>query len=257
MPTAVLTAFRYRYKPTIIHDLDPRTKLFITVIFSIITMFFSTPIPLLILWATVIIIVGTADCLTEWARTLSGLKFLIFFIILFNYLLNSLNFAIAMVFRLLVLSGAFSIFFLTVHPDDLTQSLIQLHVPFDFAFAMSMATRFVPTLAVEAETIMDAQMSRGLELEKGNILQKSRNFIPILIPLIVSSIRRALTVAESIESRGFGSNVDRTFYYSLKLQSKDYFIIVLGSLFTLIIVSLAITGSLYSWFPWLLWAIPF
>ena len=58
-----------------------------------------------------------------------------------------------------------------VHPDDLAQSLIQLRLPFEFAFAMAMATRFVPTLAIEAETIMDAQKSRGLELEEGSFLQ--------------------------------------------------------------------------------------
>jgi energy-coupling factor transport system permease protein len=225
--------------------------------FSVITMFFSTPLPLIILWGIVLVIVALADCVSEWTRTLSGLKFLIFFIILLNYLLNSFNFALAMVFRLLVLSGAFSLFFLTVHPDDLTQSLIQLHVPFDFAFAMSMATRFVPTLAVEAETIMDAQMSRGLELEKGNIIQKSRNFIPILIPLIVSSIRRALTVAESIESRGFGSTVERTFYYSLEFKIKDYLILIIGVTITIGITFLTITGILYSFAPWLLWAVPF
>lgn len=256
MSVSALTAFRYRYKATFIHNLDPRTKLLLTILVSILTMFFADPIPLFLMLVVVVAFILWADSIQEWFATLKGLKFLLFFVVVLNYLLQTLNFAIAMGLRLLVLSSIFSVFFLTVHPDDLAQSLIQLRLPFEFAFAMSMATRFVPTLALEAETIMDAQRSRGLELEKGSFLQKIRNFVPILIPLIVSSIRRALIVAESIESRAFGSNVKRTFYYVLKMGKKDIAVVIISTITVAVILYLRLTGLLQVYLPWIQWRFP-
>jgi energy-coupling factor transport system permease protein len=149
--------------------------------------------------------------------------------------------------------ACFSIFFLTVHPDDLAQALIQLHVPFDYALAFSMATRYLPTMAQEAQTIVDAQMSRGLELQKGNIIKRIRNFIPILIPLIISSVRRAISVAESLESRAFGSTGKRTYLHELKIAKKDYFTIFLVTL----AAALGIYYKFFVGFPyWVGWQIP-
>jgi energy-coupling factor transport system permease protein len=149
---------------------------------------------------------------------------------------------------------AFSIFFLTVHPDDLSQALIQMRIPFSFAFALSMAIRYVPTIAREAQNIKEAQMSRGLELEKGNLIQKIRNFIPIIIPLIVSSIRRAIAVAESLESRGFGVFKNRTYIQPLKMKGKDYAVLItLLVLFVISVIGKFIIGLP----PMLLWYIPF
>ena len=154
----------------------------------------------------------------------------------------------------MVLSSIFSVFFLTVHPDDLAQSLIQLHIPFDFAFALAMATRYVPTLALEAQTIMDSQKSRGLELEKGNFIERVKNFVPILVPLIVSSVRRALSIAESIESRAFGSTNKRTSYYQLKMQKKDYTTCIFAIAVSIIVIFLHLSNQLPIWTQF---AIPF
>lgn len=76
-------------------------------------------------------------------------------------------------------------------------------------------------LAEEAETIMDAQKARGLELERGNFLKRIRNYIPILIPLIVSAIRRSLELAEAMESRAWGATKKRTNLYVLKMHKGD------------------------------------
>jgi energy-coupling factor transport system permease protein len=149
--------------------------------------------------------------------------------------------------------GCFSIFFLTVHPDDLAQALIRLHVSFDFAFTISMATRYVPTLAIEAQTISDAQMARGLELQQGNMLKRIRNLIPIIIPLIISSIRRALSIAESLESRAFGSTKKRTYLKILKMAKKDYFVMLVITAAALFLIHLNFFVGLPSW---ALWQIP-
>ena len=91
-------------------------------------------------------------------------------------------------------------------------------MPYEFAFAFTTAVRFVPVLAEEAQTIMDAQKARGLELEKGGLLKRIRNYVPVLIPLIVSAIRRSLELAEAMESRAWGATKKRTNLYCLKLH---------------------------------------
>jgi energy-coupling factor transport system permease protein len=100
-------------------------------------------------------------------------------------------------------------------------------VPYEFVFAFTTAVRFVPVLAEEAQTIMDAQKARGLELEKGNFLKRIRNYIPILIPLIVSAIRRSLELAEAMESRAWGATKNRTNLYVLKMHKGDLILITL------------------------------
>jgi energy-coupling factor transport system permease protein len=126
-----------------------------------------------------------------------------------------------------VLVESFSVFFLTTSPDHLGLALEQTHVPYEFVFAFTTAVRFVPVLADEAQTIMDAQKARGLELERGNFLKRIRNYIPILIPLIVSAIRRSLELAEAMESRAWGATKNRTNLYVLRMHRGDFILIIL------------------------------
>jgi energy-coupling factor transport system permease protein len=149
---------------------------------------------------------------------------------------------------------SFSLFFLTVHPDELSQALIQMRVKFEFAFAMSMAMRYVPTLAHEAYAIMDAQKARGVELDKGNPLVRIRNIVPIIVPLIIVSIRRALSIAESMESRGFGASDTRTYLVKLRFRKRDWAVVLVS----LIVLVFSIYIRLYIPLPvWALWHLPF
>lgn len=135
-----------------------------------------------------------------------------------------------MTFRFIVLVTSFSMFFLTTSPDHLGLALEQSRVPYEFCFAFTTAVRFVPVLAEEAQTIMDAQKARGLELERGNFMKRIRNYIPILIPLIVSAIRRSLELAEAMESRAWGATEKRTNLYVLKMKKADYGLIAISIL---------------------------
>jgi energy-coupling factor transport system permease protein len=134
--------------------------------------------------------------------------------------------------------SSFSIFFLTTSPDDLSLALEQSHIPYEFCFAFTTAVRFVPVLAKEAQTIMDAQKSRGLELEKGNFLKRIRNYVPVLIPLIVGAVRRSLELAEAMESRAFGANIKRTSLYRLRIKREDLITITIS--ISLLIIALYI-----------------
>lgn len=242
-----LEAFKFKMKDTFIHRLDPRTKLYFAVIITIISLCFNEIIPLAIIFLFLVPLFKIGKIFSQWLNTLRGLVFLAVFIIVLDTLFISFNLGVAMSIRLLVLISAFSLFFLTVHPDDFSQSLIQIKVPFSFAFALSLAIRFVPTLAQEAQNVREAQMVRGLELQKGNIIKKVRNFIPIIIPLIILSIQRALLIAESLESRGFGAAKQRTYLYPLKMKFKDFLIIGILTFFLVSVIILLLTGSLPDW----------
>ena len=155
--------------------------------------------------------------------------------------LDFFEISFAMTFRFVALVASFSIFSLTTSPDDLSLAMEQMRVPFWFCFAFTTAIRLMPTLARDAQAIMDAQKSRGLELEKGNFIKRIRNYVPILIPLIVSAIRRSFELAEAMESKAWGANVKRTSMKKLKFKFSDYITLFL-ILFSLVL------GFYVNWF---------
>jgi len=229
--------FRKVYSP--IHNLDPRVKFIYVCIVFVAAILFGEILPLFALFLMSIPFVLLAGVQKEWLRSLRGAAFLAVIIFLVNlassfftsgYVLTAVavEAAVAMTLRFVVLVESFSVFFLTTSPDHLGLALEQSRVPYEFAFAFTTAVRFVPVLAEEAQTIMDAQKARGLELEKGGFLKRIRNYVPVLIPLIVSAIRRSLELAEAMESRAWGATKKRTNLYSLKLLRGDFALLVIN-----------------------------
>jgi energy-coupling factor transport system permease protein len=251
---SVFEGFRFRYIHSPIHQLDPRVKfLYVLIIFGIAIAFLEV-LPLVLLFLIQIPFVLLASVQREWVRSLKGAAFLAIIIFVVNFAIGYFGgtypssmspweYPLAMSLRFLVLVESFSIFFLTTSPDHLSLALEQSHVPYEFCFAFTTAIRFVPVLAEEAQTIMDAQKARGLELERGNFIKRVKNYIPILIPLIVSAIRRSLELAEAMESRAWGATKKRTNLYLLKMKSADYALIIvsLGMLICSIYVRLYIS----------------
>jgi energy-coupling factor transport system permease protein len=223
--------FRRVYSP--IHNLDPRMKFLYVCAVFVAAILFGELIPLIVLFLLPIPFVVLAGVRKEWLRSLRGAAFLAGFIFIVNIASNfftsgyvltaaAVETSAAMTLRFVVLVESFSVFFLTTSPDHLGLALEQTRVPYEFAFAFTTAVRFVPVLAEEAQTIMDAQKARGLELEKGGLLKRIRNYVPVLIPLIVSAIRRSLELAEAMESRAWGATKKRTNLYALKLHRGDF-----------------------------------
>jgi energy-coupling factor transport system permease protein len=214
-------------------------------------------LPLVILFLVQIPFVLLARVQKQWIRSLRGAAFLaviifstnlLFRFIYANYILmpHDVEYASAMTLRFVVLIESFSIFFLTTSPDHLGLALEQSHIPYEFCFAFTTAVRFVPVLADEAQTIMDAQKARGLELEKGNFLKRIRNYIPILIPLIISAIRRSLELAEAMESRAWGAIEKRTNLYVLKIRRADFLLILISILILIVGVYIRLYVSIPS-----------
>lgn len=247
---SMFDGLKFRNVSSPIHRIDPRAKFIYVCILFAVAVLFSQLIPLLVLLFSQIPLVMVARVKREWLRLIKGSTFFATLIFVMNVI--SLYFyggylsiahiierSLAMTVRFIVLIESFSLFFLTTSPDRLGLSLEQIGVPYEFCFAFTTAIRFVPVLAEEAQTIMDAQRARGLELEGGNFIRRVKNYIPILIPLIVNAIRRSLELAEAMESRAWGASRKRTNLYVLKMGRRDYLFILLSLAMLLI--------SLYVW----------
>jgi energy-coupling factor transport system permease protein len=189
----------------------------------------------------------------RWMHSLRAgliLSFLIFFI---NWYVQSILVAAAFTMRFLVLMSASSLFFMTTSPDDIGLALDKigpirwisrrwLGYPNALSFLFTTTVRFVPTMAVDAQMVVDAQRSRGLELDRGNYLRRIRNYVPILIPLFLSAVRRSWELAEALESRAFPGVENKVSLFQLKMKPVD-----VGT----VIVSLAVIAlSFYVFFQY-------
>ncbi len=255
---SVFEGFKFRKVSSVVHDLDPRIKFFFVSVLFVMAILFTKLLALIVLFCIPLPFVFMAKVNRQWLRSLRGAAFLAIFIFATNFIFGYfyptsfqgitppvdtlveyfvlLERAAAMTLRFVVLIASFSVFFLTTSPDHLGLALQQSRIPYEFCFAFTTAVRFVPVLADEAQTIMDAQKARGLELERGNLLKRVRNYIPILIPLIVNAIRRSLELAESMESRAWGASEKRTNLYELKLRRADYILVLISVLMLLLAV---------------------
>lgn len=245
-------SFQFKRESSIIHKIDPRAKLVYLILFTMLIVYYSNPIILSLIFIMSIPMVFLGKVTDKWKISIRGALFFIIFIFIFNFigifwstgsLENSIILSIAMSIRFLALISIFSAFFLTTSPEDLMQSMIQMKVPYEYALTFNMSMRFVPTLSRELQIIIDAQKSRGLELEKGSIFQKVKKYIPILIPLIISSFRRAEMIADAMESRAFGASEKRTSLYTLTMGLKDYVFISISLIaFVLLLLPKIIFG---------------
>jgi energy-coupling factor transport system permease protein len=253
---SVFDGLKFRKVISPIHNLDPRIKFIYVIAIFVAAILFKEIIPLLALFVMQLPFVFLARVQRQWLRSLRGAAFLATFIFVINvattyftsgYTLTAINIenAASMTLRFVVLVESFSVFFLTTSPDHLGLALETSRVPYEFAFAFTTAVRFVPVLAEEAQTIMDAQKARGLELEKGGLLKRIRNYIPVLIPLIVSAIRRSLELAEAMESRAWGASKKRTNLYALRLHKGDFGLLAI----TIVILVVAVYVHFYVAIP--------
>ena len=228
-----LEGFKFSTLKTPVHLLDPRTKFLLVVAVLVPALLFASVWVMIVLLVSQIPLLLIGRVARRWALSLRAGIFLSALIFVVNFFTGSIFSAIALTLRFLVLLTAFSLFFMTTSPDDLGLALDKIRAirwlsrkwlgyPNALSFTFTTAVRLVPTLAVDAQTVVDAQRSRGLELDKGNLFKRIRNYIPILIPLLLIAIRRSLELAEALESRGFPGKEGRTSLFQLRLKAEDY-----------------------------------
>ena len=242
-----ITLGQYFPGDTLAHRLDPRTKLLATVLYIIAIFLAKGPIAYGVLILTLIVSVRISKV---GAKALfRGLK-PVLFIIAFTAVLNlfytpgtviaqlwifrvtreGVITAIAMMLRIsLLIMGTFLLTYttspirLTDGLEDLLGPLKKLGVPVhELAMMMSIALRFIPTLIEETDKIMSAQRARGADFESGNLLQRAKALIPLLVPLFVSAFRRADELATAMECRCYHGGEGRTKLHVLRYETRDY-----------------------------------
>ncbi len=231
-----------------VHKLDPRTKILITFLYIVIIFFITNFIGYGLLLGFILFTVFSSKIPLKYV--IKGIRPLLFIIVL-TFIINifltpgenvifkfwfitltweALHQAVFMALRLIFLVMGTSLLTLTTSPISLTDGIELLLNPLkvikfpahELAMMMTIALRFIPTLLEETDKIMKAQMARGADFESGNIIQRAKALVPLLIPLFISAFRRAEELAMAMEARCYRGGTNRTRMKILKIKPRDY-----------------------------------
>jgi energy-coupling factor transport system permease protein len=228
----------YLDRDTWVHRLDPRTKMFLLLGMFALPFVFLDPLYEVAVLALVLFFGYLAKALTNLRR--------IWFILVVTAILTvvlwsifgsgqtplflfvereAVLYGVAIALRIDITVIAGMIFLSTTRNEEVAFGLVRLGIPYRFAFAVSTAFRLVPTIMATGYTIGQAQRSRGLDLESGNILRRIRKYVPLLIPVFVSTIRSTNVFSMALESKGFGATPQRTFFLRIGMNRRDFLVL--------------------------------
>ena len=258
-----ITIGQYYPAESPVHKLDPRVKLFTTLIYIIALFCFKGVLGLVIITAALAAAIRLSK--VPFSFMVKGLKAIVVLLLItaaFNLLLtpgdvtlwkwgvfqisdSGIKNAVVMVIRLIYLIVGTSLMTLTTTPNQLTDGLekslaplAKINVPVHaIAMMMSIALRFIPILIEETDKIMKAQMARGADFENGNLIQKAKAMIPLLVPLFVSAFRRADDLAMAMEARCYNGGEGRTKMKPLKYNAQDRKAYLLVVIFLVLVIA--------------------
>ncbi len=249
-----ITIGQYFPGNSVIHRLDPRIKIVLTFVL-IISLFTAGSMPgygicALLVLAGLVLSRVPVKYVFKGLRPLLIILLLTIFVNMFMvageviYSLGPLDItreglvqAVRMATRLVLLVMGASLLTLTTSPIALTDGIEKLLGPFrrvgvpahELAMMMTIALRFIPTLLDETDKIMKAQMARGADFESGNLVNRAKNLVPLLVPLFISAFRRADELALAMESRCYRGGKGRTRLKVLHMAGRDYVALLLGA----------------------------
>lgn len=263
-----ITIGQYYQGDSLIHRLDPRLKVVGVFIYLISLFCFRYVIGFLVAGLFFVLVLKLSK--VPFRYVIKGLKPILFLLIftaalnllwtpgetiwkfgILNLTKEGIYKCIFMAFRLILLIIGSSLLTLTTTPNQLTDAMEHLLGPLkrfeapvhEVAMMMSIALRFIPILLDETDKIMKAQMSRGADFESGNIMQRMRSMVPLMVPLFISATRRANELAYAMDARCYNGGDGRTKMKPLKYHSRDYkgYGVVILYLAVLILVTRTIT----------------
>lgn len=257
-----ITLGQYYPVESVVHSLDPRTKLFGTMVF-IISLFIADNI-----WGYVVatIVLAAVIRLTKvpFRFIVRGLKAIVILLLIsvsfnlfltggqviakfwiFKITVEGLRMACFMGVRLIYLVIGSSLMTLTTTPNQLTDGLEKglgflkrVGVPVhEVSMMMSIALRFIPILVEETDKIMKAQMARGADFETGNLIQKAKAMVPLLVPLFISAFRRATDLAMAMEARCYRGGEGRTKMKPLQYKQRDHEAYMMMALYSVVMIA--------------------
>ncbi len=256
-----ITLGQYFPGHSFVHKLDPRTKL-LAVVLYIVALFLAKSFltyGIMFLLLAVSIAISKVP-LKSIVRGLKPVVFIVVFTAILNLFYTPGDHVLVKVWILTIkLEGVFNAFFMVVRilmliagtflltyttsPILLTDALESLLGPLkkikvpvhELAMIMSIALRFIPTLIEETDKIMSAQRARGADFESGNLIQRAKALIPLLVPLFISAFRRADELAVAMECRCYHGGEGRTRLRQLHYVGRDYFVLVLFVVLTVLV----------------------
>ncbi len=225
----VASGFLFVRGNSFIHRMDARARLLLALCLFAVSLVSRSIVELSVVILLVIVLAALARIIHRFGKSMVFTAVISVVAFAVNLLFTPLHLILAIVFalRLFAVISSTSIFFLTSTPDELEQVMKWMKLPPDFVMVFVIAVRFVPVLLMDALQIMDAQRSRGLELDKGNLIQRFRNAIPILVPLIAVALNRSVDLAEAMDSRAYGAGKP-TSLYKLASRSSDFLAIAVS-----------------------------
>ena len=257
-----ITIGQYYPSGSKLHSLDPRVKIVCTLLYLISLFLFDNIWGYLVATVFLVFVIRISKVPFKFiVRGLRPVIMLLMITVLFNLFLTrtgnilvtfwvfqitdyGLKTALLMAIRLIYLILGSSLMTFTTTPNALTDGIESLLGPFqkiklpvhEIAMMMSIALRFIPILLEETDKIMKAQIARGADLESGNIIQKAKAMIPILVPLFVSAFRRANDLAMAMEARCYRGGDGRTKMKPLVYHKRDYVAYAITILYVVIAV---------------------
>jgi energy-coupling factor transport system permease protein len=258
----------YVHRRSIIHSLNPLTKLIWSVVILVLSLMLDSPWYLAAIILSVVVVgfigrVGRETIL--YLGTLLAISIVIFMFqiwfrpggqVLFSVFPPSLPvvggwlpvteggvlYGIAMSLRVMCIISPFSVILSTTQPRDIIMALVeQLHVPYDYAFLFTTTLRFMPVIGAEVNTISQAQRSRAYPVEGWNPIRKIQALIPISLPIVFIAIEKADRLGLCMDLRGYGSK-NRTYLHKFELRLADWLALTLMLVVTIAGVAIAITG---------------
>lgn len=242
-----ITLGQYYESDSVIHRLDPRTKLIGTLVYVVSLFIFDNVTSFVVATAFLIAVIRMSKVPFKFiVKGMKGIMFLLCFTVVMNLFLTTgevlvtfwiftitkqgLKAAALMLVRLTYLILGSSLMTLTTTPNNLTDGLEKLLKPLEIvkvpvheiSMMMSIALRFIPILLEETDKIMKAQMARGADFETGSIITRAKNMVPLLVPLFVSAFRRANDLAMAMEARCYRGGEGRTKMKPLVYRRNDW-----------------------------------
>jgi energy-coupling factor transport system permease protein len=252
---------------SVLHRMDPRIKIILVLLFIVLIFFVKTFYGYIAIAAFVALLIISTGVPVKYI--LRGLK-PIFFIVILTFVLNTLmtpgenpllkwkfisitkeglKNASFLSIRLILLVIGSQLLTLTTSPLGLTDGIEHLASPLkkigfpahEMAMMMTIALRFIPLLLTETDRIMKAQISRGADFETGNLIQKAKSLVPLLVPLFVSAFRRADDLALAMEARCYQGGAGRTRMKVLKTSKYDLY----GTAVFLVLVAAIVAENIW------------
>lgn len=224
-----------------LHRLDPRAKL--VLLLGILLLAVSADHPLVPGTLFVVVLLG-AQLAGAW-RSLRKVRTLLLILSSFSFVtwslfargtthllgpvtVESVLYGLGTALKLATTVAGSFVFLATTRNEEIATGLIKLGLPYNAAFAFSTALRLVPTFVGAGATIVQAQKSRGLDVESGNLPERMRKYLPLVVPIFASAIRSTNHLSMALESKGFGARRRRTYYLDLHLRAADWIVLATG-----------------------------